>query len=303
MTPLSRFFETAVMRSFAAKSLATALIVSGAAFSASLGADIARAQDKVVVRVNDKAITESEIRLAEAEIGTDLSSIPEADRRRVLVEYLIENQLLADAAEKSNLASGAAFDERMKYYRRRALRDAYFDKMVRSKVTEADARKLYDRQIGSIKPTEEIRARHILVDKESEARDIIEQLARGADFAKLAKEKSKGPSKIKGGDLGYFSKGQMVKAFEEAAFKLKKGQVSEDPVKTQFGWHVIKVEDRRTRPLPSFESVKDRIMVSLVRRKAAEILGGLRGKAKIEYVDPALKKAAEDAGRGSFSGR
>lgn len=253
----------------------------------------ALAQDKVVATVNGKTITESDVRLADAEIGADVGNLPADQRRRVLVEYVIENQLFADAAEAGKLASGPVFDARMSYWRRRAMRDAYFESGVKGMITDAEMRKFYDAQVGGLKSEEEVRARHILVDGELLAKEIYEKIAHGGDFTKLAKEHSKDPgSRETGGDLGYFGRGQMVPQFEETAFKMKKGDVSM-PVQSQFGWHVIKLEDRRDRKAPDYEAVKERIAAALVHRKAQEIAGSLRAKAKIEFIDAELRQADE----------
>ena len=261
---------------------------------------MATAGEKALLRVNGKPLTENDVRFAESEIGPQLASVPEAERRRVLIEYLIENTLLADAGAKAGLAQGGTFGERLAYYRRRAIRDAYFDKSVTATVKEADAKALYDRQIGSVPVKEEIRASHILVKTEADANDVVERLNRGGDFAEIAKEKSIGPSKTQGGDLGYFSRGQMVAKFEKVAFGLKKGEVSE-PVKTQFGWHVIKLADRRKKEPPKYEALKDRIMASLIQRKAQEVMQGLRKSAKVEFVDKGLEKELKEVARGSFN--
>jgi peptidyl-prolyl cis-trans isomerase C len=259
------------------------------------------AQEKVVAKVNGKNLTESDLKYAEAEIGADIGNLPELTRRRVLIEYLIENQLFADAAETQKLASGAAFDERLQYWRRRALRETFFDTSVKSAVSEAEARNLYDGQLAQMaqaKPEEEVKASHILVKEEAKAKEIAAALKPGDDkaFAEAAKANSLDPgSKEDGGSLGYFGKGQMVPQFEEAAFKLQKGEVSA-PIQTQFGWHIIKVDDRRSKPapkVPEFAEVKDRIIASLMHRKAQETLDGLRAKAQLEYVDPEVKKQVE----------
>ena len=243
--------------------------------------------------VNGKPLTEADMKLAETEIGPDIASLPDATKRRVLIEYLIENQLFSEAAEGDKLAAGAAFEERMQYWRRRALRDLYFDKAVKGGVAEAEAKKFYDDQVKAIKPEEEVQARHILVEKKELAVELADKVKKGGDFAGLAKEHSKDPgSKEQGGDLGFFGKGQMVPAFEDAAFKLAKGQVSE-PIETQFGWHVIKVDEKRTRPVPTFDTVKERIMASLTQQKAQQIGTDLRTKAKIEYLDADIKKQIE----------
>lgn len=253
----------------------------------------ASAQERVVAKVNGKDITEADMRLAEAEIGNELGSLPAETRRRVLLEYLIETQLFADAADREKLGSGAHFDDRMQYWRRRALRDAYFERSVKSTVSSTEARKVYDQEVSGARPEEEVRARHILVDSEQRAKEVFEKIAHGEDFGRMAKEHSKDPgSKDDGGDLGYFSRGQMVPQFEEAAFKLKKGDIS-SPVQTKFGWHLIKVEDRRSRGAPPFEEIKDRLLASMIHRKAQEVATSLREKAKLEYVDAEIKKQVE----------
>jgi len=252
------------------------------------------AADKVVATVNGKSLSEADLKRAESEIGGDLGSIPEGQRRRALVEFLIENQIFADAAEEQKLGTGGSFDERMQYYRRRALRDAYFDKNVKDQISEGAAKTFYDDQIKGMRPEEEVQARHILVDSEQKAKDLAEKLKTGADFAALAKENSKDPgSKDDGGMLGYFSRGQMVPQFEEAAFGLKKGEVSK-PVQSQFGWHLIRLDGRREKKLPTFDEVKDRILASMIYRKAQTVAGDLRAKAKVEYVDAELKKQVEE---------
>jgi peptidyl-prolyl cis-trans isomerase C len=254
---------------------------------------MAQAQSGPIATVNGKPISEADMKLAEAEIGPDIASLPDATKRRVLVEYLIENQIFSDAAETDKMASGEAFEARISYWRRRALRDMYFDKAVKGGVGEVDAKKFYDDQVKLIKPEDEVNARHILVEKKELALELVEKLKKGGDFAALAKENSKDPgSKEQGGDLGFFGKGQMVPAFEEAAFKLAKDQVSE-PVETQFGWHVIKLIEKRARPVPTFDAVKDRIVGTLTQQKAQQLGADLRAKAKIDYIDADIKKQVD----------
>lgn len=271
-------------------------IFAGAfALSLVLGAQAARSEAPVA-RVNGVDITEAELAFAEAEVGSEIAGLPVESRRRVLVEYLVEAHLFADAAGKQQLGTGKEFEQRLAYYKLRALRDTFYEKKVRDAVTEAQAKAAYDEQIAKLAPEPEVRARHILVKTEQEAKDLVKQLKGGADFTELAKKSSDGPSAQTGGDLGYFSRGQMVKAFEDVAFSLKPGQISE-PVQTEFGWHVIKVEDRRNRPVPSFDEVKDQLIASLVQNQLKVVVQGLRTTAKIEIVDPELKKAIDDDAR------
>ena len=150
-------------------------------------------------------------------------------------------------------------------------------------------KKYYDEQIGQVKPVEEVRARHILVEGEEDAKKIATRLKGGEDFAKIAKEVSKDPgSGAEGGDLGFFTKDRMVPEFAEAAFAMKPGEVSQ-PVKSQFGWHVIKLEERRQKPLPTFDQVKDRIAQALAAKAQTDYLQGLRASAKIEKTEEPKK--------------
>ncbi len=274
------------------RALTLAVLLAGSVLAMGLSAD-AQAQGTALATVNGKPVTEADLRMAETELGPELAQLPPASRRRILLEYVIENQIFSDAAEGAKLATGPDFDERMQYWRRRALRDLYFEKTIKASVKDEDAKKFYDEQVKAVKPEEEVKARHILVEEEAKAKEIADKLAKGGDFAALAKEFSKDPgSKENGGDLGFFSKGQMVPEFEAAAFALEKGKISA-PVKSNFGWHVIKLEDKRLREPPPFDGLKERIINSLLQKKAQTVGGDLRNAAKIEYVDADIKKAVE----------
>ncbi len=305
MKPALPPFATAKLRGLLTFSFVVTALAVPLSFATSLATALpASAQNagKVLATVNGQPITEADIKLAEAEIGSDLGSIPDDARRRVLVEYTIENILFALAAKKSKLGAGKDYDDRIRYWRRRALRDQYFETTIRKSIKEEDARKIYAKQIKLIPPKEEVSARHILVKTKAEALDITEKLNRGEDFAALAKANSKDPgSKDRGGSLGYFAKGQMVPAFEKAAFSLKKGEISA-PVKSRFGYHIIKLDDRRSTPPPPFASIKDRLLLSMIHRKAQETAEVLRKKAKVEYIDAELKKQIAADKRGSGQG-
>lgn len=257
-----------------------------------VGAPVWAASDAVVAKVNGEEITEAQLEFAEAEIGSELSGVPEESRRRVLVEYLIEAHLMADAAQKADLNNSEEFKERMEYYRLRALRDAYFEEQIRESVPEDDAKALYEERVKNLPTQEEIRASHILVETEEEAKKVAKELEEGGDFAELAKEYSQDRGGANGGDLGYFTRGQMVKPFEDVAFEMETGKLS-DPVKTQFGWHIIKVEDKRNRQPPSFDDVKDQITASLVQNKLRGSVQQLRSEGNIEFLDEEMKKAIE----------
>ncbi|WP_159079933.1 peptidylprolyl isomerase [Methyloceanibacter sp. wino2] len=251
------------------------------------------AADAVVARVNGVEIKQSDLDFAASEVGPRLGTVRPDDRKRILMQFVIENELLAGAGEKEKLDEADTFAAREAYHRRRALRDAYFDKNVTGGVSEDEAKKVFEENIAKVKPEQEIKARHILVDTEDQAKAIKAELDGGADFAKLASEKSKDKN-AEGGDLGFFTRGQMLKPFEDAAFALDVGQIS-DPVKTSFGWHIIQVEEKRDQKLPTFDDVKDPIMSQLVVRKAQTVVSDLRSNADIEILDPDIKRSMDDA--------
>ncbi|HBF61559.1 MAG TPA: peptidylprolyl isomerase [Methyloceanibacter sp.] len=254
---------------------------------------LAHAADPVVARVNGFEIKQSDLDFAASEVGPRLGTVRPEDRKRVLMQFMIENELFAGAGEQEKLDESDTFDKRAAYHRRRALRDAFFDKNVRGAVDDAEAKKVFEENISKVKPEQEISARHILVNTEDEAKEVKAQLEGGSDFAKLAAEKSKDKN-AEGGSLGFFSRGQMLKPFEDAAFALDVGKLSE-PVKTSFGWHIIEVQEKRNQKLPSFDDVKDPIISQLVVRKAQSVVGDLRSKAKIEILDPEIKRSMDDA--------
>ena len=265
--------------------LVVAAIVATAVFSAPR---YALAEDTVVAKINGQEIRESDLKLAEAEVGPEIASLPPDKRRRILVEFLIEMRLFADAADGEKLTSGPDFEKRQAYWTTCAKRDAYYESSIKGSISDALVRGIYDDKVKMIPAEDEVDARHILVETEVTATEVYDKVGKGEDFAKLAADYSRDPgSKADGGKLGYFTKGQMVKEFEDAAFALKKGEVSK-PVKSKFGWHIIKVEDRRTKPLPTYEEVKDQIVNSMVQQKGQQAAQDLRGKAKIEYVDVAM---------------
>jgi peptidyl-prolyl cis-trans isomerase C len=279
------------------RALSGVAVVAAIAFAAldypALAQDAAT--DKVIVIVDGKSITEADMKLAEGEIGAELANLPPEVKRRALAEYLIDNQLFANAAEAAKLGDTPEFQKHMAYLRQRALREQLFEKTLKGSVSVDEAQKIYNARVSELKPEVEFAARHILVDSEAKAKELRDKIVGGADFQQVAKENSSDTgSKEQGGFLGYFGAGQMVPEFEAAVAKMQKGQVSE-PVKTNFGWHIIKLEDRRNKLPPTFEQVKETIMNSLAVRKAQEKSAELRGKAKVDYVDVDMKKLVEEA--------
>lgn len=268
-----------------------AIAVTAAIFT--LAPVTAQADDKVLAKVDGKTITEDALVYAEEEIGEGLSHLSPGQQRRYLTEYLIEMEIFAEAAKKQKLGSGSDFDARMAYWRDHALKDTYLAKTVAEKVTEAEAKKFYEERAKQMATEEEVKAAHILVKSQEQANKIAQELIAGGDFAKLAAEHSIDPgSKDKGGELGFFGRGQMVKEFELVAFTMQKGETSQ-PVKTQFGYHIIRIDDRRKKDPPKFDDVKDEILQRMAQQKKIEEAQLLRAKAKVEYVDPDVKKQVE----------
>ncbi len=241
------------------------------------------AQDEIVAKVNGKAITRAQLDFFAEELGERLNQVPAPQRDAILIEQMIARHLIAQDAEKLKLNETKEYELRQQSYRLRALQQVYLKKVIEAKIGEAELRKTYQEGLAKITPEVEVRARHILVKTEDEANAILKELEGGADFAELAKTKSTGPSGAKGGDLGYFGKGQMVPSFAEAAFALEAGGLSK-PVKTRFGWHVIKVEDKREKAVPTFEQIRESMRLALIRNYATDAVKKLRDEAKIEII-------------------
>lgn len=257
-------------------------------------ADAAKADPaKVVARVDGTPITEADLAVAAEDPSVSLPGMSEAQKRDLLVGYLVDLKIGAKAAEAAKVGESADFARRLAYFRDKLLLDDYLEREVKKTVTPDAARKLYDETVKGVKPEDEVRARHILVEGEDEAKKIVARLKGGEDFAKVAAETSQDPgSKSDGGDLGFFTKERMVAPFADAAFKLAPGQLSE-PVKSQFGWHVIKVEEKRTKPVPTFEEMKEQIENYLSRKAQQDVILALREKAKVERLDQPAAAPAE----------
>ncbi|MEX0347757.1 MAG: peptidylprolyl isomerase [Rhizobiaceae bacterium] len=255
------------------------------------------APEDVLATVNGQPITEADLDLAVNDLEQQLVNVPAERRRAAALSFLVEVHLLATEAEKSGLSDSAAFQRRMDLLRRRALHTGYVEQEVAATLTEEAVRERYDLEVANTSPVNEIKARHILVKTKEEGMSVIGELDGGADFVELAKQKSTGPSGPNGGDLGYFGPGQMVPPFEEAAFKLDIGAYTKEPVETQFGWHVILVEDKRAQQPPAFEEVREQIRGVLFRETYAKIVSELRGAAQVDISDPELKKQVEEIGR------
>jgi peptidyl-prolyl cis-trans isomerase C len=248
----------------------------------------------VIAIVNGYEIRTTEVRMAFDDVIGQLPNLPKKLRYPFVVEFLIERHLLAQVANKEGISDSDDYKRRLAAYQAKALRDSYLSQVISKQVTEEEIKAVYEDEAKKLRETERVRARHILVASEKEAKAVLDKLGKGEKFEALAKQFSLDGSKDYGGDLGYFSAPEMVPAFSKAAFTLKKGEVSQ-PIKTDFGWHVIKLEDRKQGAAQPYDQVKSAIRNVLVRKKVQEKLASLRGTAKVEIVDPDLKKVSEEA--------
>ena len=240
--------------------------------------------DPVVAKVNGTDVKESDLKAAEDDIGSQLPPMAPDAKRDYLITYVADMLLVAKAAEAKKLGDTAEFKRKMALARTKLLMEALLQTEAKAAITDAAMRKVYEDATKEMSNEQEVSARHILVETEDEAKVVAADLKKGGDFVAIAKEKSKDPgSKEQGGDLGFFGKDQMVPEFAEMAFKLDKGQTS-DPVKSQFGWHVIRVDDKRTKQPPTFDQVKDQIETFVQRKAQADLIQTLRAGAKIEKV-------------------
>ena len=239
----------------------------------------------VVAKVNGVDVTRSEVL-------EFITSLPEPYRQRPLQELfpfardqVLNNKLVAEKAKSANLDGDAEVQKMLETAKEQIVRNVYVDREVTAKVTDEELQKAYNELKAEVAKIEEVRARHILVDTEEKAKEVITKLEGGAKFEDLVQEYSSGPSKENGGEVGFFSKADMVPEFAEAAFALGAGQYTKQPVKTQFGYHVIETEEKRNRPEPKFEDVKPQLEAVVRQRKLMEILSAWQSDAKVEKFD------------------
>jgi peptidyl-prolyl cis-trans isomerase C len=265
----------------------------------------APAGDPLIAKVNGVEIRQSDLALAEEDVGQNMPPSTEEGKRDYLVNYLSDMILLAGAAEAKKIPDSSDFKRRLAFVRNKALMEVLLVGEAKTAITDEALHKVYDEAVKQMGNEEEVHARHVLFrvadpndkkgseEAEAKAKNVIARVKKGEDFSALAKDLTEDPgSKEGGGDLGYFTKEQMVPEFAEVAFKLDKGQMS-DPVKTQFGWHVLKVEDKRKRQAPEFDKVKGQIETYVVRKAQVDLVTKLRSAAKIERMDQAEQKPAE----------
>lgn len=249
--------------------------------------------NQVVARVNGIDVTRQEVLDSAADLPEQIRSQIDLVFPQLLNRY-IGLKLLSDKGRADNLADDPEVKKLMSEYEIQAIRQVYVTRYLAQQVTDDAVKSRYEKKLKDNPPPEEVRAAHILVKTEDEAKAIIEQLKGGADFAALAKEKStdKG-SGANGGELGWFAKDVMVKEFADAAFAMKANEFSQAPVKSQFGFHIIKLEERRTQPAPTLDSQREQIRAELSEEMVQALVAGLRKEAKVEILGPDGKPVPE----------
>ena len=267
------------------------------ALSLAFAGPLRAADDPVLAKVNGAEIKKSDVTMAEEELGPSLAQMDPATKDENVLSFLIDMKIVSKAAEDKKIADNEEFKKRLAFARNRLLMDSLLANEGKAATTPDAMKKVYDEAAKQITGEQEVRARHILVETEDEAKAVKAELDKGADFAELAKKKSKDPGSADGGDLGFFTKEQMVPEFSAVAFSLEPGKIS-DPVKSQFGWHIIKVEEKRNRKAPDFEQVKAQIETYVTRKAQADYVAKLREAAKVERMDkPADAAAPADAAK------
>ncbi|QGM98051.1 peptidylprolyl isomerase [Methylocystis parvus] len=250
------------------------------------------AQAKVLAKVNGVEITDEDLKIATEDLGPGVPRQLEGKAREsYILDFLIDEQLVVQKAQADKLAETPDFAKKMAYLRDKALMEVLLGNVAKAAATDAAIKATYEEAAKNQKPETEYHAHHILVPTEEEAKKALTRVKGGEDFAKVAGEVSKDPGS-KGGDLGWFTKDRMVPEFGEAASKLKPGELSE-PVKTQFGWHIIKLDETRPKTFPPLDQVKDQVARYVVQKAQSELVLKLREGSKIERADQPAEGAKD----------
>jgi peptidyl-prolyl cis-trans isomerase C len=267
---------------------ASAPSMAPAAGSAMSAGSAGQTKSPVVAKVDGQPIYQSEVDAFVNDLGEQAKQqMSPADLQSRVVDRLIDIKLAGEKATAAGFQQDPVIAQRLRTGEATMVADAYLEKQARARINDQVLKAKYDELVKQVTPPEEVHARHILVKTEAEAKEIIAQLKKGADFEKLAKEKSTDPgSGESGGDLGYFTKDKMVPEFADAAFKMQKGSISDTPVHSQYGWHVIQVLDKRAQPLPTLDQVKPQLTNLVLQDEERKVVDDMHKAAKIERFNP-----------------
>ena len=262
-------------------SLTTTLLLASTALALAQTSPVA-APDPVVAKVGGTEIHGSDLTEAAQTLPEELRGMPQQMLYPMLLDQLVDRRIIVLAARKQNLQNDPAVKKQIDRATDNAMQNALLSRDIAPTLTDDAIKARYDRDFAGKQGEEEIHARHILVPDEAQAKSIVAQLKAGGDFAELAKQNSKDPGAATGGDLGFFKKSDMLPEFAEAAFALKPGEYTEVPVQTRFGWHVIKLEERRAAPAASLEQVRDEIRQGLIQEGVTKVLTAAKEGVKVE---------------------
>jgi len=279
VSPVARRVRTLI---FSAALCATAL--SGPAHAQSIAEFLANPGnlDQVLAKVDGGEVKRRDVTALLSNLPPQMLEMSMGAVYPLLLERLVDNKLVASAARNASLQNEPEVKQKVADAEERAIQELFLRRTLDAQLTDARLKEKFNSFLKDNPPQDEVRARHILVDTEAKARDVLADLRKGADFAAVAKAKSSDGSARDGGDLGFFTRGDMVPEFSEAAFALKAGEVTKEPVKSQFGFHIIKVEARRQQPLPTFESAREQLRGEMSQEVMNDVIEGLRAKAKVE---------------------
>ena len=278
------------------KTLLAASLASVIFASPVMAQDAAPTEDPVLATVNGEEILESEVRATQQGLPQQYRQLPFEMLKGELLTREINQRLLMIAGSDAGLADDAEVKARVEALERRVVAETFLDRALDDAITDDVIKAKYDEFVETNVPEAQVHARHILLENEEDAKAIIAELDDGADFAELAKEKSTGPSGPNGGDLGFFNRADMVAPFAEAAFAMDAGSYSKEPVQTQFGWHVILVEEVKEGTQPTLDEVRQQLLAEATRDAITDIVDGLREDADIvNNVEIEAEKAAAEA--------
>jgi peptidyl-prolyl cis-trans isomerase C len=241
----------------------------------------AAAKKTLVAKVEGKRIYRRDVEAAFRSLPPEIQKRGLESVYENVLEMLIERRMVTVYGRRENFHKDKEVKRRLRVAEDQIIREVYLNRLIKKYLTEDRIRAHYDAYVKKNPPKTEVHARHILVKEEAKAKSLIGEIEAGKDFAEVARANSVGPSASRGGDLGYFSKGEMVKAFSDVAFALKKGEISKTPVKTQFGWHVIKVEEKRTRAAPPYAKIKGQMRREVWAQLGQNFLRQYREQAKV----------------------
>ena len=262
------------------------LIAAAYAWLGDQPAAVAQTEGEVVIgTVNGENIYRGELEEAYAQLPPQAQQMGMDVIYPMLLERMVDEKLISIAAAQAIQADDPEVEKQVAVLRQRIVMQIYFDREIDAKLTDEVLEQRYDQWKEANPAASEVHARHILLETEEKAKEVLAEVQGGKDFVEAAKEHSTGPSGADGGDLGFFTRDQMVKPFADAAFAMEPGQVSSEPIKTDFGWHIIKVEDRREQPQPSFDELRDQLTQEATQEIAADMMAALREGAEVETFD------------------